>query len=177
MSYGYPISMEKTHLIPTPPAIKTTFRIRSRSIPDGGQTKLPPTLIPNSAPKISSLGLQSHALAGFFGASCTASSTYGGRPCASTGGRPGSSKESNNSAGSCPGMGSTLASAGVEVMLKPPALGMDGIWTSSHWPGRKVSGWGVLSSYRASIRYFTPLRVKNEWNTPSCSTSLSKLCT
>jgi len=28
------------------------------------------------------------------------------------------------------------ASRGVDVMVKPPGLGMPGIWTSSHWPGR-----------------------------------------
>jgi hypothetical protein len=28
------------------------------------------------------------------------------------------------------------ASRGVEVMVKPPGLGMPGTWTSSHWPGR-----------------------------------------
>lgn len=94
--------------------------------------KPPPTRIPSSVPRISSLGFQSHALAGFDSAFCTANSTYGGLPAELTGGRPGSATESNCSFGGCSGIGRTFVSAGVEVMLKPPALGMVGIWTSSH---------------------------------------------
>lgn len=82
--------IEGTYLIPTPPAMKTIFRIPSRSIPIGGQTKLPPTRIANSVPRISSFGFQSHALAGFDGAYCTASSTYGALPGDTTGGTPNS---------------------------------------------------------------------------------------
>lgn len=29
---------------------------------------------------------------------------------------------------------------GGEVMVKPPAMEMEGMWTSSHWPGRWQKG-------------------------------------
>lgn len=63
------------YLIPTPPAIKTTFLIVCVSIPLGGQTKLPPTRILIPLPRISSFGFQSHAAGGFDGESWTANST------------------------------------------------------------------------------------------------------
>lgn len=35
-------------------------------------------------------------------------------------------------------------------MVNPPAVGMVGMWTSSHWPGRKVNGcWLLLSCGRS----------------------------
>ena len=103
------------YLIPTPPAMKSTFLVSPRLIPDGGQTKLPPMRMLSSCPWISSLGLQSHALAGLDGACWTASSTYGALPRGSIGGRPVSSSMGDSTGG--PGEGSTCASAGVEVML------------------------------------------------------------
>jgi hypothetical protein len=44
-----------------------------------------------------------------------------------------------------PGVGGFLegrAEVGGEVMVKPPALGMEGMKVSSHWPGRN---WGELA--------------------------------
>lgn len=169
----------KTYLIPTPPAMKTIFRTPSKSTPSGGQTKLPPTRIPNSAPKISSLGFQNHALAGFAGAYCTASSTNGALPCASTTGTPISLYEPNPSAvgAGCSSWGRTVASAGVDVILKPPAFEMDGICTSSHCPGRKVSGWGVWSSCYAVNLCLQCIYV-GVLTCPSCaSSSVSGHCT
>lgn len=66
--YGQHLSVVRacrTHLMPTPPAINTTFLILSRSIYGGGQTKLPPTLIINSVPSIFFCFCQSQAAGGF----------------------------------------------------------------------------------------------------------------
>lgn len=47
------------------------------------------------------------------------------------------------------GMGRGWASARVEVMVKPPACGMEGMWTSSHWPGRKENvSWDWASNWQ-----------------------------
>lgn len=107
-----------SYLMPTPPAIKTTFLILWVSIPVGGQTKLPPTRMLSSLPRISSFGFQSHAADGFAGESWTASSTYGARPCDVADGSA-FSPSSGSVWGS--GNGSNCASAGVEVMVNPPA--------------------------------------------------------
>lgn len=39
------------------------------------------------------------------------------------------------------------ACSGADVMVKPPAWGMEGMWTSSHWPARwvKVDCVGMVS--------------------------------
>lgn len=146
--HGQANSKRMTYLMPTPPAIKTTFLTLWTSTPVGGQTKLPPTRILISLPRISSFGLHSHAAGGLEGESWTASSTYGGRPCEGKDGVSGSSPTSD-SAGETSGTGSSWASAGVEVIVNPPAWAMEGMWTSSHWPGRKANGcW--LSSCRVN---------------------------
>lgn len=139
-----PTVNEMTYLMPTPPAIKTTLLILWTSTPVGGQTKLPPTRTLISLPRISSSGLHSHAAGGLEGESWTASSTYGGRPCEGIDGVSGSSPTSD-CAGETSGTGSSWASAGVEVIVNPPAWAMEGIWTSSHWPGRKANGCWVSS--------------------------------
>lgn len=100
-----------------------------------GQTKLPPTRILSSLPIISSLGFHSHAAEGFFGEFWTASSTYGALPWESGAG---------SSSAELVGIGRAFASAGVDVIVKPPAWAMEGICTSSHWPGRKLNGCWLL---------------------------------
>lgn len=107
--------------------MKTTFRISVNRTPDGGQTKLPPTRMLSSEPRISSVGFQSHALAGFEGAWRTASSTYGDRPSGLSGGSPASSLAMASTEAASASEGRTCASAGVEVILKPPALEMEGM--------------------------------------------------
>lgn len=123
---------ETTYLIPTPPATNTTFLKPPTSTPDGGgggggQTKLPPTRTFSDFPMMSSRGLQSHAAGGFLGEFCTASSTYG---CALP--MSGAMDDGDSVAGS--------ASAGVDVIVNPPAWGIEGMCTSSHWPGWNVKG-------------------------------------
>lgn len=126
-----------SYLIPTPPAMKTTFFISWRSTPVGGQTKLPPTRILISLPSISFFGFQSHAAGGLAGDSWTASSTYGARLCEILlVDMPVSSLSVIDPAGGS-GDGKSWASVGVEVIVNPPAWEIDGMWTSSHWPGRK----------------------------------------
>ena len=102
-------------MIPTPPAIKTKRSTSETSIRGGGHVKLPPTLTASCAPKISSRGLHSHCAGGFV-LFCTASS--------------------RNGAESFEGR----ASLGVDVIVKPPALGSPGINVSSHCPGRNFTG-------------------------------------
>lgn len=63
------IESSVSYLMPTPPATKTTFRICSTGTTAGGQTKLPPTRMLSSLPRISSRGLHNHAAGGFEGES------------------------------------------------------------------------------------------------------------
>ena len=55
------------YLIPTPPVTKTNLPMLATSIPGGGHTKLPPTLISSSDFKILDACCQSHAAGGFPG--------------------------------------------------------------------------------------------------------------
>jgi hypothetical protein len=55
------------YFMPTPPAMNTARLICAMSMPDGGQTKLPPTRTLASFPSISSSGFHSHAAGGFSG--------------------------------------------------------------------------------------------------------------
>ena len=64
------------YFMPTPPATKITFSILWTSIPEGGQTKSPPTWTSRSDPNISDTGRQSHAAGGFRGDFWIASSRY-----------------------------------------------------------------------------------------------------
>lgn len=62
-----PWELNYTYFIPTPPAINTTLSMVARSIPSGGQKKLPPTLIINSEWSIFEACCHSHAAGGFPG--------------------------------------------------------------------------------------------------------------
>jgi hypothetical protein len=133
LSWDEQTSKKSTHLMPTPPATKTKLRISSIATSAGGQMKLPPTRTLNSFPRISSFGLHSHAAGGFDGDFCTASSTCGNLPCVPSGGTPSTSAESGPDPSTTGfGDGRGWASAGVDVIVNPPACGIEGIWTSSH---------------------------------------------
>ena len=121
----------ETHFMPTPPATKMILCTVVVSSPGGGQTKLPPTRTRSSVPRISSSGRQSHA-AGGLDVFWTASSRYAeeiGEDAADRSGEVSGFRGCN--------VGS--ASRGVEVMVKPPAWGRDGMCTSSHWPARNCA--------------------------------------
>ena len=60
--------------MPTPPATNTSVSTLATSIPSGGQTKLPPTLINSSESRILDAVCQSHAAGGFVGEFWTANS-------------------------------------------------------------------------------------------------------
>lgn len=122
--------------MPTPPAMNTTFSILAGSIPGGGQTKVPPAFMTSSDPKILGDACHNHAAGGFLGDAWIASSRY-------------------------PSFCSR--SLGVDVIVNPPACGMPGTCTSSHWPGRNctvgvegqqkdISAYGLSCLYR--LLYF-----------------------
>lgn len=92
--------------------------------------KLPPMRTLSSEPRMVDSLRQSHAAGGLSGLFCTASSRMevGGRAC-----------------------------AGVDVSVKPPALGREGMKTSSHWPGANyyheiAASVAILSSRRLYVR-------------------------
>jgi hypothetical protein len=106
-----------SYFIPTPPATKTTFSTSLVATPEGGHTKLPPTRTFSSSPMTLSGFCQSQAAGGLTGDFWIASSRNGllfSTECGE-------------------------ASSGVEVMVKPPALGIDGTNTSSHCPARNFT--------------------------------------
>lgn len=82
--------------------------------------KLPPTLTYIVLPLIFSIGCHNQAAGGFFGDFCTANSKY-----APSGFPP-------------------RASSGVDVMVKPPALGMSGTKVSSHWPAKNFTAYDCV---------------------------------
>ena len=89
--------------------------------------KLPPTLTLSVVPRISSRGRQSHAAAWFLGDLWTASSTYGGGDGDEVG------EESRGAAAEAEALD------GVDVIVKPPAFGTEGMYVSTHWPGRNCT--------------------------------------
>lgn len=118
----------ETHFMPTPPATKTTLSTLAMSIPGGGHTKLPPTRTCSSLPRISASGRQSQA-AGGLDVFWIASSRYAG-------------EMGGDADGGLAGLGVCdvgSASRGVEVMVKPPGRGKEGMCTSSHWPARNCA--------------------------------------
>ncbi len=131
----------ETYFIPTPPAMNTNLLISARDGCDGGQTKLPPTLTPSLEPMISVSGRHSHAAGGFRGDFWIASSMDGvwGSP-----------------------LTTACASWGVEVIVKPPTWEMPGIWTSTHWPGRKLHC-RVLHQSTISVRTDSESSCPRDW--------------
>ena len=114
------------YFMPTPPATKTTLCMLTTFTPGGGHTKLPPTLTLSSVPRISSSGRQSHAAGGLDGDFWIASSRYAGEADGEEGDR-------------VEEVDGRSASWGVDVMVKPPAWGREGMCTSSHWPARNCA--------------------------------------
>lgn len=98
------------------------------STPGGGHTKLPPTRTRTSFPRISDSGRQSHA-AGGLDDFWIASSRYAGEVC----------EDALGGLSRLGGWDFRSASRGVEVMVKPPARGKEGMCTSSHWPARNCA--------------------------------------
>lgn len=94
------------------------------SIPGGGQTKLPPTRTRSSVPRISASGRQSQA-AGGLDVFWIASSRYAGEV-------GGGAEDVDGRVFEFGGFDVGSASRGVEVIVKPPARGSEGICTSSH---------------------------------------------
>ena len=118
---------QSTDLIPTPPAMKSSFLMDKGSTLGGGHVKLPPTLMNRGFFNNSFSLCHSHAAGGLPGDRWIASSKYSF-----------SSK-----------------SRGVEVMVKPPACGTFGVWTSSHCPGRNYIG--EISFWLDNPWYMRPL--------------------
>ncbi len=90
---------------------------------------LPPTLTCSAFPRSLESGRHKYA-AGGLEESWIANSMYG---CAEACCESEYGGAVNGESG---GLGETTAVEGGEVMVNPHACGTEGMWTSSHWPGR-----------------------------------------